>query len=157
MYCLEGHLGGFSRIDRAIYGTGMAQKTLAPPTRAAAVEPGEQPSWARRLAHRLFEPVDGASLAVFRMLFGAIMIWEVWRYFSNGWIERYSIEPSFHFTYYGFGWVQPWPGNGMYWHDAEADLTEVEMSPFATADFIEPLRAPAALRDRRETTRAAEV
>jgi vitamin K-dependent gamma-carboxylase len=96
----------------------MAQKTLSPPTRARRVEPVERPSRARRLAHRLFEPVDGASLAVFRILFGAIMLWEVWRYFSNGWIDRYFIEPSFHFTFYGFGWVQPWPGDGMYWHFA---------------------------------------
>lgn len=72
----------------------------------------------RRVTHRLFEPVDGASLAVFRMLFGAILAWEVWRYFSNDWIERYFIEPQFHFTYFGFSWVEPWPGNGMYWHFA---------------------------------------
>jgi vitamin K-dependent gamma-carboxylase len=96
----------------------MAQKTLPPPTRAEQVEPGERPSRARRLAHRLFEPVDGSSLAVFRILFGAIMLWEVWRYFSNGWIDRYFIEPSFHFTYFGFGWVEPWPGSGMHWHFA---------------------------------------
>ena len=31
----------------------------------------------RRVAFRLFEPVDGASLAVFRILFGAILTWEV--------------------------------------------------------------------------------
>jgi vitamin K-dependent gamma-carboxylase len=72
----------------------------------------------RRLSYRLFEPIDGASLAVFRILFGAIMTWEVWRYFSKGWIERYFIEPRFHFTYFGFDWVEPWPGNGMYWHFA---------------------------------------
>jgi vitamin K-dependent gamma-carboxylase len=70
----------------------------------------------RRLAYRLFQPIDGASLAVFRMLFGAIMLWEVWRYFSNGWIERYYVEPSFHFTYDGFGWIRPWPETGMYLH-----------------------------------------
>ncbi|MGH3116428.1 MAG: HTTM domain-containing protein [Gaiellales bacterium] len=103
----------------------MAQKTLPPPTRVAHVEPAQRPSRARRLAHRLFEPVDGASLAVFRILFGAIMLWEVWRYFSNGWIDRYFIEPSFHFTYYGFGWVEPWPGNGMHWHFAALGVLAV--------------------------------
>jgi vitamin K-dependent gamma-carboxylase len=96
----------------------MAQTTLRPPARAAEREPEVRPSRARRLAHRLFEPVDGASLAVFRMLFGAIMLWEVYRYFSNDWIPRYFMDPTFHFTFYGFGWVQPWPGNGMYWHFA---------------------------------------
>jgi vitamin K-dependent gamma-carboxylase len=96
----------------------MAQKTLPPPTQTVLAGVVERPPRARRLAHRLFEPVDGASLAVFRILFGGIMLWEVWRYFSHGWIDRYFVEPTFHFTYYGFGWVQPWPGNGMRWHFA---------------------------------------
>jgi hypothetical protein len=39
------------------------------------------------------------------------MAWEVWRYFSNGWIDGYFIAPEFHFTYYGFGWVKPWAGD----------------------------------------------
>jgi vitamin K-dependent gamma-carboxylase len=65
--------------------------------------------------HWLFEPIDGASLAYFRMAFGAIMLWEVWRYFTKGWISRYWIDPVMNFTYYGFHWVQPLPGNGMYW------------------------------------------
>lgn len=50
------------------------------------------------------------------MLFGAIMLWEVWRYFSHGWIERYFVEPTFHFKYDGFGWVQPWGQTGMRLH-----------------------------------------
>jgi vitamin K-dependent gamma-carboxylase len=68
--------------------------------------------------YRLFEPVDGASLAVFRMLFGAILVWEVYRYFSNGWIERYFVDPTFHFTFHGFGWIEPWPGGWMEAHFA---------------------------------------
>jgi vitamin K-dependent gamma-carboxylase len=64
---------------------------------------------------------------VFRISFGAIMTWEVWRYFSNDWIARYFIEPEFHFTYFGFGWVQPWPGNGMYWHFAALGVLSVCM------------------------------
>ena len=70
----------------------------------------------RRLTHRLFEPIDIASLVYFRVVFGGIALWEVWRYLSNGWIERYYIIPKFHFTYHGFDWVQPWPGDGMYYH-----------------------------------------
>jgi hypothetical protein len=65
---------------------------------------------------RLFAPVDVASLVYFRVLFGGIMLWEVWRYFDHDWIRRYWITPTFHFTYYGFGWVRPWPGHGMYLH-----------------------------------------
>ncbi len=67
-------------------------------------------------AERLFEPVDIASLVYFRIAFGAIMLWEVWRYFNHGWIGRYWITPTFHFTYFGFDWVRPWPGIGMYLH-----------------------------------------
>lgn len=62
----------------------------------------------------LSKPVDIAFLVYFRIAFGVIMMWEVWRYFSNGWIYRYWIEPTFHFTYFGFHWVRPLPGNGMY-------------------------------------------
>ena len=64
----------------------------------------------------LFKPVDIASLAFFRIAFGTILLWEVWRYFDYGWIERYYIEPEFHFTYYGFEWVRPWSGGGMFLH-----------------------------------------
>jgi hypothetical protein len=42
------------------------------------------------------------------------MLWEVWRYFSKGWIRRYWIDPILNFTYYGFDWVKPLPGIGMY-------------------------------------------
>jgi hypothetical protein len=36
---------------------------------------------------RLFAPVDIASLACFRIAFGALMAWEITRYFSRGWIQ----------------------------------------------------------------------
>ncbi len=65
---------------------------------------------------RLFKPVDGASLAFFRIWYGIIMFVECYRYLSKGWIERYYINPSFHFTYWGFDWITPWPGEWMYTH-----------------------------------------
>ena len=42
---------------------------------------------------RLQTPVDVAVLIYFRIAFGAIMLWEMWRYSSTGWIARYWIEP----------------------------------------------------------------
>jgi len=71
-----------------------------------------------RFAAALFEPVDIAYLVFFRVVFGAIMLWECYRYFSTGWIHRYYIGPSFYFGYFGFEWVKPWPGNGMFFHFA---------------------------------------
>lgn len=63
---------------------------------------------------QLFAPVDIGSIVFFRIAFGLIMVWEVWRYFDNNLIKRYWIDPIFHFTYWGFDWVRPWPGDGMY-------------------------------------------
>ena len=64
----------------------------------------------------LFSPIDIASLAFFRIALGSIMLVEVVRYFRNGWVEHYYINPTFHFPYYGFEWLQPWPGDGMVYH-----------------------------------------
>jgi vitamin K-dependent gamma-carboxylase len=77
---------------------------------------------------RLFAPIDIASLVAFRIAFGAIMLWEVLRYFSKGWIARFWIDPGFHFTYPGFAWVQPWPGIGMYLHMATLGILAVLIS-----------------------------
>ena len=70
----------------------------------------------QRLCAALFRPVDISFLVFFRVLFGAIMLWETYRYFTHGWIGRYFVEPVVNFTYYGFSWVKPWPGRGMYIH-----------------------------------------
>ncbi|MEJ7604420.1 MAG: HTTM domain-containing protein, partial [Kofleriaceae bacterium] len=67
---------------------------------------------------RLHEPVDAASLAVFRMVFGALMLVAVIRFFAHGWISDYYATPTHFFSYDGFAWVKPWPGVGMYVHFA---------------------------------------
>ncbi len=64
----------------------------------------------------LHRPVDVASLVVFRIAFGAIMLFEVYRFFDHDWIRRFYIIREFYFKYYGFEWVQPWLGDGMYIH-----------------------------------------
>ena len=65
---------------------------------------------------RLFEPVAIDFLVYFRMAFGAIMLWEMVRYIEAGWVQRNFIDPPLHFTFYGFSWARPWPGDGMHWH-----------------------------------------
>ena len=77
---------------------------------------GDVLAFLKRLRRKLFQPVDIASIVVFRILFGAIMMWEVWRYFENDWIRKYYIDRKFYFKYFGFDWVQPWPGDWMYVH-----------------------------------------
>ncbi|MBA2623024.1 MAG: HTTM domain-containing protein [Chthoniobacterales bacterium] len=78
--------------------------------------PAVAPSLWQRLRDALFAPVDNASLVFFRIAFGLLMLWEVSRYFRYGWIHPQWIEPQFLFKYYGFSWVRPWLGNGMYIH-----------------------------------------
>ncbi|MEM8609101.1 MAG: HTTM domain-containing protein [Myxococcota bacterium] len=73
---------------------------------------------ATELRERLTAPVDAASLGVFRAGFGLMMLVGVIRYWSYGWIEQLYIEPDFFFPYWGFEWLQPWPGVGMYVHYA---------------------------------------
>jgi len=50
---------------------------------------------------------EAATLAVFRVFFGLMMVWSLLRFWYNGWIESLYLEPSFHFSYYGFEWVKP--------------------------------------------------
>ena len=71
-----------------------------------------------RLQQRLFAPVDITWLVFFRIAFGVTMLVEVCRFFQHGWISRNYSPEDFHFTYYGFEWVRPWPGVGMEIHFA---------------------------------------
>lgn len=74
------------------------------------------------LIRRAMAPADIAPIVWFRMGFGLIMLIEAWRFYVNGFIDRQYIRPDFFFTYYGFDWVRPWPGNGMYVHFAVLGL-----------------------------------
>ena len=58
------------------------------------------------------------SLAVFRILFGSLMAFAMLRFLANGWIDEFFLQPQFHFTYPGFGWIRPWPGAWMHAHVA---------------------------------------
>ncbi|MEM7501858.1 MAG: HTTM domain-containing protein [Pseudomonadota bacterium] len=62
----------------------------------------------------LTAPRDIAALAVFRMLIGALMCIGAVRFMLNGWIERLYVEPTFHFKYWGFAWVQVPTEAGLY-------------------------------------------
>ncbi|MFD2550437.1 HTTM domain-containing protein [Bizionia sediminis] len=50
---------------------------------------------------------SAAPLAVFRMLFGIMMLFSIIRFWANGWIEKLYILPKMHFSFYGFEWVKP--------------------------------------------------
>lgn len=68
--------------------------------------------------NRLFTPVDIAWLALFRVVFGVIMLLGLVRQFADGTIAARWIEPSFHFGYFGLEWIRPLPGAAVYVHAA---------------------------------------
>lgn len=74
---------------------------------------------------RLFERVDIASLVYFRIAFGAVMLAEVILHVATERAELFYLQPRFHFKYYGFGWVELWPGQGLYWHLAAVGVLAV--------------------------------
>ncbi|MEM7036134.1 MAG: HTTM domain-containing protein [Bacteroidota bacterium] len=55
-----------------------------------------------------------APLATFRVLFGGIMLISILRFMLNGWVYDMYIQPNFFFGYFGFEWVKPLEGDGMY-------------------------------------------
>ena len=66
------------------------------------------------LPQRLLHPTDAAVLASFRVLFGALMVWEVIRYHTYDRIYYYYIAPRFLFTYELFPFAQPVSPSMMY-------------------------------------------
>lgn len=71
-----------------------------------------------RLRAHFGAPVDAASLAAFRIVFGVMMLVGVIRFAAKGWIADQHVTPQIFFTFDGFGWLRPWPGWGMYAHFA---------------------------------------
>jgi hypothetical protein len=69
-----------------------------------------------RVRESALRSVDVASLAAFRIIFGAVMFAGIVRFLLTGWIEKMYGEPHFFFTYPGFDWVRPFPVSAMYLH-----------------------------------------
>ncbi|WP_412561861.1 HTTM domain-containing protein [Winogradskyella sp. MIT101101] len=62
----------------------------------------------------LFKHIDNSGLIVFRIVFGFLCALEAIGAVFTGWIRRTLIEPEFTFSFIGFEWLQPLPGNWMY-------------------------------------------
>lgn len=59
------------------------------------------------ISHYLSQTSSAAPLVVFRMMFGLLMVASIVRFWAKGWIEELYLNPSYHFTFYGFEWVKP--------------------------------------------------
>ena len=66
----------------------------------------------------LFKQIDNSPLIVFRIIFGLLISLESFGAIFTGWITNTLIEPTFTFNFIGFNFLQPLPGNGMYFYFA---------------------------------------
>ena len=80
------------------------------------------------MAKLFFAPIHSSSLAAYRIFFGLLNAIGLVRFWYLGWIERCFIEPQYFFKYYGFSWVEVWPGQGIYIHFALLILVCVFLS-----------------------------
>ena len=64
----------------------------------------------------LFSKVDNSQLIIFRVFFGILIALESFGAIVTGWVKETLINPHFTFTFIGFDWFQPLPGNGMYFY-----------------------------------------
>ncbi len=69
-----------------------------------------------RLIQWLWAPTSIAPLVYFRIAFGLLLFWECFRFQTYGWVTRNFLNPDFHFHYFGFSWIHPWPGTAMVIH-----------------------------------------
>ena len=58
----------------------------------------------------LFDRVDCASLVYFRIVFSLVVFFWVAKQLLSGAIDQFYVEPRFHFHYFGFHWVELFPG-----------------------------------------------
>ncbi|MEH6407481.1 MAG: HTTM domain-containing protein [Leeuwenhoekiella sp.] len=64
----------------------------------------------------LYRRVDNSALIVFRVIFGLLITIEAWGAIYTGWIDRNLLDGGFTFNFIGFEFLQPLPGNGMYYY-----------------------------------------
>ncbi|WP_299221184.1 HTTM domain-containing protein [uncultured Aquimarina sp.] len=66
----------------------------------------------------LFTQIDNSALIIFRVFFGFLITAESFGAILTGWVRRTLIEPQFTFNFIGLDFLQPLPGNGMYYYFA---------------------------------------
>ncbi len=66
----------------------------------------------------LFKNIDNTGLVLFRSVFGLLITLEAFGAIATGWVKRTLVDPEFTFNFIGFDFLQPLPGNGMYYYFA---------------------------------------
>lgn len=66
----------------------------------------------------LFKRVDNTPLALWRIALGFLLAAEGFGAIATGWVKTVMVAPEFTFNFIGFDFLQPLPGNGMYYYYA---------------------------------------
>lgn len=66
----------------------------------------------------LFKHIDNTGLVLWRVAFGLLISIEAFGALATGWVRRTLVEPEFTFNFIGFEFLQPLPGDGMYYYFA---------------------------------------
>ena len=64
----------------------------------------------------LFKHIDNTGLVLWRVIFGLLISVEAFGAIATGWVRRTLVEPDFTFNFIGFDFIQPLPGDGMYYY-----------------------------------------
>ena len=68
----------------------------------------------KKVSAYLSKNVPAAPLAVFRIVFGLLMLVSLIRFVMKGWVHSMYVMPKMFFPYFGFEWVKPLGAEGMY-------------------------------------------
>lgn len=63
-----------------------------------------------------FQQIDNTGVSIFRILFGLLLMLEGFGAILTGWVREVFITPEFTFSFIPFPFLQPLPGNGMYFY-----------------------------------------
>lgn len=63
-----------------------------------------------------YKRVDNSALVVFRLIFGLLIALEAWGAIATGWVKKTFVDTAINFNFIGFEFLEPLPGNGMYFY-----------------------------------------
>jgi vitamin K-dependent gamma-carboxylase len=69
-----------------------------------------------KFSNKFFQQTDNSPLIIFRIAFGFLLCYQFLYALLSGSVYRDFIQPPFTFNYIGFDFLQPLPGNGMYYY-----------------------------------------
>jgi hypothetical protein len=92
----------------------IGESTAVAASALSAGEPHANVAAPRSWRDRLFEPIDVASIAVFRIGFGLLLLYDFYKFQVGGVVKGLYVDPPFHFAFFSFDFIRPLPGNGMY-------------------------------------------